>query len=96
MATSGIAPDAALPLRDALRNALRRPGHCLEDGREDGAEGHVIGRDGERAVKFGFIMGADAEPQAMAADGGEIGRLQILLAEMDEVARRVDRDANNH
>ncbi len=35
-------------------------------------------------------MGGNAEPQAGAADRREVGRVQVLLAEMDVVAAQVD------
>ncbi len=36
-------------------------------------------------------MGRDTEPQSGAADRGEISRIEIALAEMDEIAARFDR-----
>jgi len=36
-------------------------------------------------------MGRDAKPHTGAADRGEISRIEIALAEMDERAARVDR-----
>ena len=84
--------DAALPLSDTLQ-ALRRKSHGLENCRIDRAERDVVGIEPERAVQFGVVVGADAEPQARLADRADVGMVQIGLAEMDPSGALVDRDA---
>ena len=55
-----------------------------------GAERHVVGIERQTALEFGVVMGADAEPEARLADCRDVGRIEVLLPEMDEVAAGVD------
>ena len=89
MPTSGMFPMRSFPFADA-REALRRERHLFQDRRIDRPERDIIGLRLQRAIKFGLVMRRDAEAEARAADGGKIGRIEIALAEMDEVAAGVD------
>jgi hypothetical protein len=44
-------------------------------------------------VELGMVVGADAEPNPGAPDRGEIGAVEILLPEMDEIAPLLDGEA---
>ena len=74
----------------SIRRARSRPcgaeAHRLEDRRVDRPERDIVGRDAKRPVELGLVMAADAELQPGRPDRGEIGGVEILLAEMDEVA----------
>ena len=85
IATSGMSPIRRFHSRDPLE-PLPVPTHRLEDRRIDGTERHVVGAKRQRPVELGLVMGADAEPQAGGADRREVGGIEVLLAEMDEVA----------
>ena len=91
MATRGRSPISFF--HSASRaETLRRPRHLLQPGRVDRAERHIVGIDGEALVELGMVVGADAEPDAGAAQRRHVGLGKILLAEMDVVAALVDRD----
>ena len=76
--------DPGAPFGEAGQ-ALRRPRHRLERRRIDGTERDVVGPRRKRRVELFGCVGAYAEPDPGPPDGREVGRGEILLAEMDEV-----------
>ena len=69
-----------------------RDGLILGDRRKDRAERHVVGIGREPPFEFGLVAGRDAELEARLADGGEIRRVEVLLAEVHPLRALVDGD----
>ena len=86
----GYLADFLLPFRDA-RQALRREGHGFQDRRIDRPKRDIIRACVECTGELGFVMGRDAEFYPCAADRTKVRRVEIALAEMDEIAAGVDR-----
>ena len=84
--------DAAFPFADAPE-PLRRERHRLEDGRIDRPQRDIVGFERQRALELRFIVRADAELEPGPADGGDVGVVEIALAEVDPWRAFVDRDA---
>lgn len=81
--------DPFAPFGEA-RQPLRRPGHLLQFGGVDRAQGDVVRARGERRVELLFAMGADADLETCTPDGGKIGVRQVLLAEMHQTCSSLD------
>src|SRR6185437_3429547 len=77
--------DATLPLADAAES-LRREGHHFEECRVDGPQGDVVRRMIEGARQLRLIVRADADPDAGAAKGRHVCRVEVALPQVHEVA----------
>src|SRR5271165_370852 len=84
--------EAALPVPDPFE-PLRGEGHRFQDRRVDRPERDIVGLKLERALEFGVVVRADAEPEARAADGGNVRAVEIALAEVNPGGALIDGDS---
>lgn len=65
--------------------------NIFENGRIDGEERDIVGNERKREVELGLVMDWKEEFKKKGEDGVEIGKVKVLMEEMDEVEELVKR-----